>query len=271
VTDTSRLEHAYERFITTIQQKARLSWEDAERAADTTLATLAERLSAGQARDIAEQLPAPLRQSLVGADVADPFHADEFLRRIAEREGVDPGTAERHARAVFIALGRTVKADELADMAAELPKDFQPLLALANSEAEGLYPKDFLPVEEFVTRVADRSGQVPETARQATEAVLETLGERIAGGEVEDLAGQLPAELRPALERGNARSGGKAERLSLDEFLSRVAEREGVSPQQAREHARAVFITLGEAISEKELADLVAELPTEYAALFERP
>jgi len=53
--------------------------------------------------------------------------------------------------------------------------------------------------------------------------VLETLGERIAGGEVDDLAKELPAELRPARKRGKERSTGHSD-------LAFVAERGGRGP-----------------------------------------
>jgi uncharacterized protein (DUF2267 family) len=265
--ETVVTDYDYEQFIKTIQHKARISWDEAERAARSTLETLAERLSAGEAHDIARQLPGDLGRWLAGTDGAQPFHADEFLRRVAEREGVDLETAERHARAVFIALGRAVSADEIEDMVAELPRDFRPLVAPAEAAAEKLDPDEVVPAEEFLSRVADRAGLDSERARHAAEAVLETLGERIAGGEVEDLAAQLPADLRPALERGNARTGGKAQRMSLPDFLSRVAEREGVSPEEAREHAYAVLTTLRAAISEKEFDDLLAELPDQYREL----
>lgn len=262
--------HEYERFITTVQQKAGIGWEKAERAARSTLSVLAERLSAGEARDIAEQLPGDLGGYLVSVNGAEAFHADEFLRRIAEREEVDLATAERHAQAVFAALGRAVSPDELEDMSAELPKDFEPLLAVARAEAETLEPHEILPVEEFLARVADRSGLDLDGARRATEAVLETLAERIAGGEVEDLAAQLAPELRPALARGNARTGGKAERMSLTEFLERIADSEGVTLEDARERAHAVLATLREAITEKELRDVLAELPRDYEELVRR-
>jgi uncharacterized protein (DUF2267 family) len=58
--------------------------------------------------------------------------------------------------------------------------------------------------------------------------------------------------------------------MPVAEFTARVAEREEVPPEAAREHVRAVFATLREAISEKEFDDLFAELPDEYAALHRR-
>ena len=60
-------------------------------------------------------------------------------------------------------------------------------------------------------------------AERATRATLETLGERLAGGEPKDLASQLPPEIGLHL----LRYAGMGERFSLDEFYKRVSEREG--------------------------------------------
>jgi uncharacterized protein (DUF2267 family) len=262
------MSYEYEQFIKTIQHKADLSWDDAEQAAHVTLQTLAERLSEGEARDIARQLPGDLGESLKTDTNSEAFRGDEFLRRIGEREGVDLDTAERLARAVFVALARTISEDELEDMLAELPKDFAPLFADAVQARErDRVPKEIVPADEFVNAVANRAGLDEGAARRATEAVLETLGERLAGGEVEDLARELAPELREPLERGNGSTKGKAVAMSLDDFVERVAEREGARPSEAREHAAAAFATLREAISEKEFEDTVAELPKSYAVL----
>ena len=166
--------------------------------------------------------------------------------------------------AVFTALVRSVSDDEFADMVAELPRDFDPLLP----EGPAV---EVLSIEAFLQAVGDRAGLDPEAARRATDAVLETLAERIAGGEVADLINELPRELQPALERGNALSHGAARKMSLDEFVDREAEREGVTPDAAREHARAVFATLREALSDKEFSDTVVQLPDDYSALLARP
>jgi uncharacterized protein (DUF2267 family) len=256
----------HERFIATVQQNAGISRPDAELAARATLETLAERLSAGEARDLAEQMPPELAPWLATDGPAEPFHVDEFIRRVAAREHTDLATAEQHARAVFDALGRTVSEDEIDDMAAELPKDFQPLIA----EAEGRFVH-VLPAAEFWERVAERAALDADGARRATDAVLTTLAERISGGEVDDLISRLPAELHAPLEKGNALSSGVARRMSLDDFVRRIAEREGATPAEAREHARAVFATLREAVGENEFLDISAQLPLEYAAVEARP
>ncbi len=99
---------------------------------------------------------------------------------------------------------------------------------------------------------------------------LETLAERISGGEADDLEAVLPIALRAPLERGKSRSR-QARRLSLDEFLERVGRRLGVPPSVARRHVEAVFGALRESVPNEEWLDVLAELPGEYAAVGARP
>jgi uncharacterized protein (DUF2267 family) len=255
----------YERFITTIEQRAGISWEKAERAASATLSTLGERIASGEARDLARELPADIGRWLLDAPGdAEPFGVDEFVRRVAEREGVDTDTAERHAAAVFVALARLVRSSELSDVIAQLPKEYERLVGVMRERRRDPTAPEVITYDEFAERVAGRAGLDRPDAERAADAVLETLGERIAGGEIEDIAASLPAELRPALERGSHRTRGKATRMSLDEFVGRVADREGVSWEDALEHTRAVFTSLREALPDKEWSDMLDQLPKGY-------
>jgi uncharacterized protein (DUF2267 family) len=250
-------------FLTTVEQLAGIGRDRAERAAQATLETLGERIAGGEARDLAEQLPPEVAPWIASTGNPQPFDVDGFVRRVAKREGVDVETAERHARAVLEALRREVTSDEFEDMVAELPKDYAPLLPRGTHI-------DVIGADAFLRHVADRAGIDEDRAKRATTAVLETLAERIAGGEVDDLIARLSARLHPPLKRGRERSGGKATRMSLDEFLRRVAEREGVDPDQAREHARAVLVTLREAVGDEEFRDVTVQLPDEYLTALTR-
>lgn len=236
--------------------------DQAERALHAVLATLAERISAGEARDLAEQLPVPLGGWLYTTTGPEPFGYDEFLRRVAAREGTDLATAERHARAVFAGLARAVDGDELADLAAELPQDFGPLVA----EARRTFFRK-VDASTFLAKVAERAGIEADAARSVTDAVLETLAERISTGEVEDLEAVLPLEFRPALERGKR----GPQKMDLDDFLERVAKRLHITPLQTRRLVEAVFMTLRETIPREEFLDVTAELPREYATVGARP
>jgi uncharacterized protein (DUF2267 family) len=260
----------YETFVALVEKSSRAQRDEAERAVRATLETLAERLSGGEARDIAAELPPELRPFLTDGRRPEPFDLREFLHRVSEREGVPEDIAARHVRAVFVALGVALSADELDDMASELPKDFGDLLAVAVEAHESARARrsPAITADEFYDRVARRAGIDREGARRATDAVLQALAIRISGGEVDDLEGLLPAELRAPLERGKIESRERAEKLSLEQFLELVAEREGVRPSVAREHAQAVLATLREAIDDKEWRDLVAQLPREYSELF---
>jgi uncharacterized protein (DUF2267 family) len=253
----------YQQFVELVQRELPyLSREQADRAAQATFQTLAERLSRGQARDLVEQLPGSGPWLFTQTD-AEPFDYDEFVLRVAKREGVDETTAERHARAVFAALGRAIDPAELRDLIAELPEDFGPLVA----EAQGRFDQ-LMPADEFVRRVAERAGLDLDAAGRAVEAVLQTLAERLAPGEVDDLNARLHRALHPALKQGRDLQDVATRRMDRAEFLRRVAERTGVPTESAFVLARAVLTTLREALPGEEFWDIAAELPAEYAVLW---
>ena len=112
--------------------------------------------------------------------------------------------------------------------------------------------------EEFLDKLQDRIGPAqPDEARRAITATLETLGERISGGEANDLTEQLPKELKEPFQQ----AGGDNEEFSLDEFLRRVGEREDVDTADTRDHVSAATTVLKEAVSGAELDNIRAQLP----------
>jgi uncharacterized protein (DUF2267 family) len=266
----------YEGFISTVEQEATVEHDDAERAARATLATLGERISEGEARDIAEQLPEPLRDVIIDGRDPERFDVGEFVHRVAEREGIEEPLAKEHARAVFAALGRAVDEREIEDLRAQLPSSFSEFIAAAElqrrpGDAEPRPPTEApsqVPsADEIYDRVAARAGVDRKSARIATAAVLEALANRISGGQVDDIAAWLPSELQEPLARGKAKSRGRAKPLSLDEFVREIADLEGVDPMTARHHAEAVFSALRTVVGTKEYRDIYSEVPDEYAVL----
>jgi uncharacterized protein (DUF2267 family) len=101
-------------------------------------------------------------------------------------------------------------------------------------------------------------------AERATRATLETLGERLAGGEPKDLASQLPLEIARHLKRPWS---GLGVPFSLGAFFWRVSEREEVSLEHAKQHARAVMEVVCAAVSPGEIDDIRAQLPEEFHVL----
>jgi uncharacterized protein (DUF2267 family) len=117
--------------------------------------------------------------------------------------------------------------------------------------------------DQFVDLVAQRTNLDRDRAQALTNATLKTLSERITGGEARDLAAQLPKELKASLEFAQEPAGA----FSVDEFVRRVAERAGLDENAARDGARAVMVTIREAVTGGEWDDITSQLPAEYSEL----
>jgi uncharacterized protein (DUF2267 family) len=121
--------------------------------------------------------------------------------------------------------------------------------------------------EEFIAQVRQRARLASrEEAVNATRATLETLAERLAGKEVEHLAAQLPSELASYLK---AKRNNTGESYTIDEFFRRVSTREGVPVSTASFHARVVIGLLCEIVTMGEIQDIRAQLPPDFARLFQ--
>ena len=120
--------------------------------------------------------------------------------------------------------------------------------------------------QEFVDRVRQRAGLASFAEAEAvTQATLTTLGEYLTGGEGLDLAAQLPQGLAELLRR---QPPERSMIFSLNDFLQRVGEEEGVGIEEASAHARAVMGVLEEAVTEGEMDDVRRQFPSEFDPLF---
>ena len=121
--------------------------------------------------------------------------------------------------------------------------------------------------DEFVGQVQARARLASRGAAEAAiRAVFETLAERLQSATADHLAAQLPQELARHL-----RSDVEFQRLSADEFLRRVCEREGphVELPDSVYHARGVIEVLEEAVPPGIIEKVRASLPSEFQRLFE--
>jgi uncharacterized protein (DUF2267 family) len=126
----------YDAFVGEVQNRARLSSRgDAVRAIQATLETLAERISAGEASDLAAELPPELGTFLTDVEATERFPVDDFFLRVAAKETADLPDAVHHARAVIEVLLESVTPGEMDDIRSQLPDDFGPLFE-AGSEGE---------------------------------------------------------------------------------------------------------------------------------------
>jgi uncharacterized protein (DUF2267 family) len=58
--------------------------------------------------------------------------------------------------------------------------------------------------------------------------------------------------------------------LPVEAFVRGIVERERVTPREAIEHTRAVFAALRDVVGDKELSDVLAQLPRDYDVLLPR-
>lgn len=127
----------YTEFIQSVAKRPMVSPMQAEPITHATLTTLTERISGGQARDLASQLPEGLREHLRKPDEsAVPFGLADFLERVQARAAVDLQAATDGARAVFDTLRDAVSAKEYGDFVSQLPKELWQLTGPAATRLE---------------------------------------------------------------------------------------------------------------------------------------
>jgi uncharacterized protein (DUF2267 family) len=128
-------------FIEAVARQAEVPYDQAEVLTHATLETLAERVTGGEARDLASELPKALRQDLRKArDTAESFDRGEFVRRVGVRAGTDAATAGSGASAVLTTLREGVSTGEFKDLVSQLPKDVRELIA-PSAAGSGVPPR----------------------------------------------------------------------------------------------------------------------------------
>jgi uncharacterized protein (DUF2267 family) len=115
---------------------------------------------------------------------------------------------------------------------------------------------------EIVRAVADRTQLSVEESADLVRAVAQTLGQRLSAGEVAQLARELPDGLAAELTR--VKHGAV---FGLDELLERVRAHTGLNAEETRMGVQATLSVLREAVSAKEYADVLSQLPREISEL----
>lgn len=107
-----------------------------------------------------------------------------------------------------------------------------------------------------------------DRASVASEAVLETLGETLSGGEAEDVASQLPDDLAGVLENADHDGTG----YDREESTQRVGEHlrgTDLEAEDTERYATGVAAALAETLTEGELRNPKAQLDDDLRRLFE--
>lgn len=118
----------------------------------------------------------------------------------------------------------------------------------------------------FLNRVCELTGFDRDRSEHLVRATLVTLGTRISAGEADDLAAQLPGSFAACLQHESEPS-----RFGPAEFERRIARIVPLANDQAAPAIRAVFTVLGEAVSDGELRQVLAQLGGGYESLVGMP
>lgn len=118
---------------------------------------------------------------------------------------------------------------------------------------------------DFIGKVQQRARLgTTEEAMRATHATLETLGQRLYGGQASNLAAQLPSEIQDYLKEKE-----ESATFGVQEFYQRISKQTNVDLPQVVHHARAVISVVQDAVSDGEIDNVRKQLPEEYDPLFE--
>ena len=116
----------HDTFIGKVQQRADLgSRGEADTAIRAVLTTLGERIQAGEANDLASQLPVEIDRYLEEAESGQQFDFEEFASRVAERVALD-SLADRPgqlAQAVMSVVADATDTGQFQEVVTHLPQD----------------------------------------------------------------------------------------------------------------------------------------------------
>jgi uncharacterized protein (DUF2267 family) len=110
---------------------------------------------------------------------------EEFVHEVADRADMSREEAESLVRATLRTLAERLSGGEAEDLRAQLPRQLQAELIPPQEEAQGFG------VEEFVRKVAARSGIAETDAGAGVVAVLSVIRDAVTPGEFGDVLAQL--------------------------------------------------------------------------------
>ncbi|MFG2828284.1 DUF2267 domain-containing protein [Streptomyces sp. NPDC048434] len=116
-------------FFQAVAHRTGLSRQEAADLTRATLETLAIRLSDGEVRDLALELPEPLRGSLErGRGETETFGPAESIRRVREHTALSKSEATRGVRAVLGTLHEAISQKEYDHAMSQLGKGYARLV-----------------------------------------------------------------------------------------------------------------------------------------------
>lgn len=242
-----------------------------EAAVAAVMCVLIERLTAGEAHELLEGIPAPLRpmfQMCVLHRSGKPvltLDRAEFIARVADHLDVTPAHAEVVTSAVFDAVRAELPPELVANVAAQLPHGLKELWL-----SPPVFSPDLdttVPAEQQrreVTLEIERRASLPShvSAAAAFSAVLCSLTRRLSGGEAKDVLLGLPTDLRELVESCVIHRGEHAAVFGRDELLRDVREHLSIDAAEAERIVTAVLRVAKRILPQQTTAAVASQLPS---------
>jgi uncharacterized protein (DUF2267 family) len=114
---------------------------------------------------------------------------------------------------------------------------------------------------ELIKRVQQYSGFSDSESQDALVLFVKNLAARLTPGERKDFASQLPAELKEV-----AMTHETSRVKTADSFIQQFCLQEDIDESHAKKQVMSAWRAIKDAISEGEIKDIKAQLPTDLAA-----
>jgi uncharacterized protein (DUF2267 family) len=165
---------------------------DALRAVVTAqLEREAPQKSAGALRPTREHQSAIRVRALVRAQVRAEATYNRLLKALAEKTNLERELSGRALLIVLCMLCRRLTPQEARHLIAQLPSKLQPALERCLDGPDRAVTSTAIEIELGRTLAMDR-----DSANDVARAVVQVIGDSVASGQIAEVKGQLPAELR---------------------------------------------------------------------------
>jgi uncharacterized protein (DUF2267 family) len=119
----------FRELINKVQLNSGFSDAESKQALELTVEGLAERLTEGERKDFASQLPQELQAIALSAPTAVADHYDkDLLKEFMEREDIEEDRAKKQIVSAWQALKEAISEGEINDIRAQLPNSTLALL-----------------------------------------------------------------------------------------------------------------------------------------------
>jgi uncharacterized protein (DUF2267 family) len=120
---------SFRELIKRVQLNSGFSDSESKEALELMVESLAERLTAGERKDFASQLPQELQTIALTApnDIAEYYDKD-ILKEFMEREGIEEARAKKQIMSAWNALKEAISEGEINDIRSQLPNSMVALL-----------------------------------------------------------------------------------------------------------------------------------------------